>query len=60
MFCCTLLYVHSSFAIIWMGKRNSCFAWFVFLLSRDGHVALSRVAIGLSAICDCSKILLVN
>ena len=22
MFCCTLLYVHSSFAIIWVGKRE--------------------------------------
>ena len=22
MFCCTLLYVHSSIAIIWMGKRE--------------------------------------
>ena len=28
MFCCTLLYVHSSISII--------FAWFVFLVSRGG------------------------
>ena len=26
MFCCTLLYVHSSLAIILMGKRDGCFA----------------------------------
>ena len=26
MFCCTLLYVHSSIAIILMGKRDDCFA----------------------------------
>ena len=30
MFCCTLLYVHSSIAIILLGKRKlaGCFAWF--------------------------------
>ena len=26
MFCCTLFYVHSSFAIILVGKRAGCFA----------------------------------
>ena len=46
---CTLLYVYSSFAIILMG----CFAWFVFLVSRDGCVDLPRGAIGLSAVCEC-------
>ena len=53
MFCCTFLYVHSSFAIILMGKRkllallslSSC----CFLMC----VALHRDAMGLSAICDC-------
>ena len=45
MFCCTLLYVHSSFVIILMGKRE--------LVSRDSCVALPRDAMGLSAVCDC-------
>ena len=40
MFCCTLLHVHSSFAIILMGKRGGC-------------VALPHGAMGLSAVCDC-------
>ena len=55
MFCCTLLYVQSSFAIILMGKRglHFCFALFVFLVSRDCCVALPRSAMGLSAVCDC-------
>ena len=54
MFCCTLLYVSSSFAIILMGKRELVvFAWFVFLVSRDCCVALPRGAMGLSAVCDC-------
>ena len=57
MFCCTLPYVHSSFAIILMGEREReravCFAWFVFLVSRNGCEALSRGAMGLSAVCDC-------
>ena len=48
MFCCTLLYVPSSFAIILMGKRD-----FVFLVSRDCCVALPRGTVGLSAVCDC-------
>ena len=34
-------------------KRVGCFAWFVFLVSRDGCVALSRGAMGLSAVCNC-------
>ena len=39
----TRLYIHSSFAII----------LFVFLVSRDGCVALPRGAMGLSSVCDC-------
>ena len=54
MFCCTLLYVHSSFAIILRGEgRAVCFAWFVFMLSRDCCMALPRGAMDLSAVCDC-------
>ena len=52
MFCCTLLYVPSSFAIILMGKRE-----LVSLLSLSSWclviVALPRGAMGLSAVCDC-------
>ena len=51
MFCCTLLYVRSSFAIILMGKRE--LVALLFLVSRDGCVALPLGAIDLSAICDC-------
>ena len=39
MFCCVLLYVHSSFAAL--------------LSLSDCCVALSRSAMGLSAVCDC-------
>ena len=54
MFCCTLLYVHSSFAIILMGKRTLADLFgFFFLVSRDCCVALPRDAMGLSAVCDC-------
>ena len=53
MFCCALLCVHSSFAIILIGKRASCFALFVFLVSRDCCVTLSQGTMGLSAACDC-------
>ena len=49
MFCCTLLYVHSSFAIILMGKRGQ-----VALLSLSSSclVSLARGTMGLSAVCD--------
>ena len=50
MFCCTLLYVHSSFAITSIGKRAGCFAKFVFLEYRDYCVALPRAAMGSSAV----------
>ena len=54
MFCCTLLYVHSSIAIILMGKRElGYFASFVLLVSRCGWAALPRSVTGLSAVCDC-------
>ena len=55
MFCCTLLYVHSSFAIMLMGKIEmvallSLSSWCLVI----AHcVALPRGAIGLTAVCDC-------
>ena len=52
MFYCALLYVHSSFVIILMGKRELV-ALFVFLVSRNCCVALPPSAVGLSAVCDC-------
>ena len=49
MFCCTLLYVSSRFAIILMVKRE-----LVALLSLSSCcVALPRGAMGLFAVCDC-------
>ena len=50
MFCCTLLYVHSSFAIILMGKRE-----LVALLSLSSWclVALPHGAMGLSVVFEC-------
>ena len=53
VFCCMLLYVHSSVAVILVGGMAGCFAWFVFLVSRGGWAALPRGAMGLSAVCDC-------
>ena len=53
MICFALLYVHSSFTIILMGKRAGCFAKFVLLVSCDCGVALPCGAMGLSAVCDC-------
>ena len=52
--CCTLLYVHSSFAVILMGKRElvallSLSSWCLMM----GCVALPRGVMGLSAVCDC-------
>ena len=52
MFCSALLYVHSSFAIISIGKIELV-ALFVFLVSRDCCVALPQDAMGLFAVCDC-------
>ena len=49
--CCALLYVHSSFAIILMKKREQvAFAEFVFLVSLDCCVALPRGALSLVCI----------
>ena len=53
MFWCALLYVHSNFAIILMGKRE-----LAALLSLSSYwlvnccLALPRGAMGLSAVCD--------
>ena len=53
-FCCTLLYVPSSFAIILMGKRElvallSLSSWCLVLVER----LFLAVPWGLSAVCDC-------
>ena len=48
MFCCALLCVHSSFAII-----SGCFALFVLLVSHYCCVAFPHDIIGLSANGDC-------
>ena len=56
VFCCAFLYVHSSVAVVLVGRgggKGGCFAWFVFLVSRGGGVALPCGAMGLSAVCDC-------
>ena len=53
LFCCTLLFVPSSFAINLMGKRQPVALISMFLVSRDFCVALPRGAMGLSAVCDC-------
>ena len=54
MFCCTLLYVHSRFAIILMGKKELvALLKFVFLVSCDGCVALPCGEMGLSTVCNC-------
>ena len=50
MFCCALLYVHSSFD---GEERAGCFILLVFLVSRDCYVALPHDVTGLSAVCDC-------
>ena len=50
-FCCSLLYFHSSFAIILMGKRAGCFAFiFAFLVPCDCCVALPYGAKGVSTV----------
>ena len=46
---CALLYVHSSFVIILIRKKELE----AFLVSRDCCKALPRGAMGLSAVCDC-------
>ena len=49
MFCCVLLCVHSSFAIIVMGKRELV----ALLFFSDCCASLPHDATGLSAVCDC-------
>ena len=49
MFCCALLFVYSSFAIILAG----CFTLFVSLMSRDCCLTLPHDATGLFAVFDC-------
>ena len=53
MFCCMLLYVHSSIAIILMGKRELVALLNLSFVSRGGWAALPHGAVGLSAVCDC-------
>ena len=55
MFCCTLLYVHSSIAMILMGKRElvALLTLSSWCLTSDGWAALPHGALGLSAVCDC-------
>ena len=53
MFCCTLLSVHPSFAIILIREeRAGCFVLIVFLVSRDCCVALPHDSTGLSTVFD--------
>ena len=53
-FCCVVLCVHSSFAIISMGKRELVsFSLFVFLVSPDNCVALPYDVRDFSAGSDC-------
>ena len=54
MFCCTLLYFHSSIAIILMGTRElgalrNLSTWYLVMV----ELALPRGATELSAVCDC-------
>ena len=49
MFCCALFYVHH----LGLEDGAGCFAYLVFLMSRDCCMALPRGVMGLSAVCDC-------
>ena len=53
--CFVVCYFMSILVFNYLGgeERVGCFAWFVFLVPRDGCVALPRGAIGVSAVCDC-------
>ena len=56
MFCCTLLCILSSFAIMHDGEERAvCFVLFVFLMSCFCYcsVALPHDTMGWSAVCDC-------
>ena len=53
MFCCVLLYFHSSFFNHLDGEeRAGCFPLFVFLISSDCCVALPHNVMDLPAVCD--------
>ena len=53
MFCSAFLYVHSSFAIILMGKREMfVFLFFVFLVSRDCCGALPHSILTVPQVCN--------
>ena len=54
MFCCTLFYVHSSFAIILMGKRK-----LVALLSLSSWCLLGVVWLFLAVPCVCLQFVIV-
>ena len=54
MFCCALLYVYFSSAIILIRERELV-AFFVFLVSRNCCVALPGFAMRLTAVCDCGS-----
>ena len=55
MFCCTLLYVHSSIAIILIEKRE-----LVALLNLSSWLSgSSGGAMGLSVVCDCGIFLII-
>ena len=53
MFCCTLRYVHSSNAIILMGKRDLAALLNLFTWCFVTVKWLPRGAMVLSAVCDC-------
>ena len=53
-FCnCSMFYVHSSVAIILLGRESWLLCLFVFLVSRDCYMAFLYSAMGLSSVCDC-------
>ena len=54
MFSCTLLYVHSSFAIIWVGKREM-----VALLSLSSWCLVFVVLLFLAMPCVCLQFVIV-
>ena len=61
VFCCALLCLNSSFAIISMGKREraGCFALFVFVCLMI-VVWLFHDATGLSAVCGCGFLIILT
>ena len=53
MFCYVFLYSNLICNYVDGEERAGCFAYFVFLVSRDCCFALPRGAMGLSAVCNC-------